>query len=664
MEEKTKDQVPWVPLVILSAILGFVGAVWIGFLQPNPSAGETYNLGVVVCATIVTPIPFIAISIAKFLSSISGKKMSLTTLTCLYTVTIVSAYYMSTYYPFALPARFFTLRFINPDDARYIPSFMAPPATVTEQLMAGGIPIPWGEWAVPLLYWWASSVLFGLFFISISNILRARWIDVEKVPFPHTILAYNVITGTIGGGAPGTRRIANPYVLGLIVGFIYQVLVFTPMLFPWFPDIFGWRTQTCPGGWYYLTPDSPLAGIIGFTNFNKNPLLISIAYLAPKIVLFNTVFWYLVLLVLMQAAYAFGYYTSVPGLSGCGRIWCGSDTVPYGDPYKWILVSNIGGVLALVIFYLFTTRTYIVDTIQAALGKGTLLQAEKGEPMTYRNSYLMLAASFVLLLIILSTTGINLAAAFALILVTAVWFIAGVRIYGLIGFDARSGGTGMSMMKILYPPPADKPDTSWTLSMYFAGTQASDTPQYGWAGPLFASMAAYRLANLAGVDNKNVFKLILITTILAPMSSLLGFIVIMYTFGQSRLQAPNVIQDTINNYSWRALSPSYPTLPPHIPYILAGMAIVGFLTIMHARYVWFPFEPIGFLTATTAHTLLEGAWTMFTVAWVLKELTLRIGGTKAYENYGSPAASGFFLGYVLALLLMGIVSLIRFFFPF
>jgi hypothetical protein len=663
-EKDTGEPVPWIPLIVLSASLGFIGAVWIGFLQPNPFAGEAYNLGVVVCATIVTPISFITISAVKFLSTLTKRKISVTTLTYLYTVTIVSAYYMSTYYPFALPARFFTLRFINPDDAKYIPSLMAPSAAVTEKLMTGGVPIPWEEWTLPILYWWGSSVLFGLFFISISNILRARWINIEKVPFPHTVLAYNIIIGTTKGSKLEARRIVSPYILGLVVGFIYQTLVFTALLFPWFPDVFGWRTQTCPGGWYYLTPDSPLAGIIGFSNFNKNPLLISVAYLAPKTVLFSTVFWYIVFLILMQVAYTSGYYTSIPSLSGCGRIWCGSDTIPFGEPYKWVLISNIGGVLSLVIFYMFTIRTYIMDTIRAALGKGPMLETERNEPMTYRNSYLMLFASFLLILAILHMSGVNLAAAFALIFIACIWFLAGIRIYGLIGFDARSGGLGMAMMKILYPPPAENPDRSWILSMYFAGTQASDAPQYGWGGTLFASMAAYRLANLTGVNNRNVFKLICITAILAPISAILGFLTIMYTFGQSKLHAPNVIQDTIQNYSWRAFSPNYPTTPPHIPYILVGMAIVGFLTIMHARYVWFPLEPIGFLTATTSHTLLEGAWTMFTAAWILKELTLRIGGSKAYENYGVPTASGFFLGYVLAILLAGVVSLTRFFFPF
>lgn len=660
--ETKGEHVPWIPLIFLAAVLGFIGSVWIGFLH---AAADTYNLGVVVCATIVTPIPFIAISLVKFLSNIRGRKVSMTTLTCLYTVTLTSAYFMSTYYPFALPGRIFTLRFINPESAATnVAQFMAPTQEVANHLMTGGFAVPWGDWIVPMLYWGGSSTLFGIFFIAMANVLRARWIDIEKVPFPHTILAYNVMTGTIKSGTEGSRKLVSPYMLGLIIGFVYQVLVFMPMMFPWFPDIFGWRVNTCPGGWVYLTPDSPLAGIIGFSDLNKNPLLIAITYLAPKVVLFNTVFWFLVFLVLMQVAYAMGYLTPEPGLAGCGRIWCGSDTLPYGEPFKWVLVSNVGGVLALVIFYLFTTRAYLMDTIRAAFGGGGLVRAEKDEPITYRSSYLMLLGSFILILVVLSATGLTIAAAIALILVAGIWFLAGIRMYGLIGFDARSGGTGMSFMKVIYPPPSGNPDTSWSLSMYFAGTQASDTPQYGWGGPLFASMSAYRLASLAGVSNKTVFKLLVITTILAPISAIAGFLVMMNTYGQSVLQAPNVIQDTIVHYAGRALGPTYPTTPPYLPYILAGMAIVGFLTIMHARFVWFPFEPIGFLVATTAHTLLEGVWTMFTIAWVLKEITLRVGGTKAYEGIGAPTASGFFLGYVLAIFAAGIISVFRFFFPF
>ncbi|MEM3545979.1 MAG: hypothetical protein QW547_02545 [Candidatus Bathyarchaeia archaeon] len=37
--------------------------------------------------------------------------------------------------------------------------------------------------------------------------------------------------------------------------------------------------------------------------------------------------------------------------------------------------------------------------------------------------------------------------------------------------------------------------------------------------------------------------------------------------------------------------------------------------------------------------------------------TLRIGGSKAYENYGVPVASGFFLDCVLVILMAGVMSL-------
>jgi hypothetical protein len=49
---------------------------------------------------------------------------------------------------------------------------------------------------------------------------------------------------------------------------------------------------------------------------------------------------------------------------------------------------------------------------------------------------------------------------------------------------------------------------------------------------------------------------------------------------------------------------------------------------------------------------------------VLKALTLRIGGSKAYEEHGRPLAGGFLVGYALAVLILGLVGIYRFFFPF
>jgi hypothetical protein len=137
--------------------------------------------------------------------------------------------------------------------------------------------------------------------------------------------------------------------------------------FPWFPDIYGWRTNTCPGGWSYITSDSPLASIIGLATFQKNPMYIAIFYLVPLSISFNVWFWTLVMIILNQLAYMGGYYTGVPQLGGCGRTWCGYDTLTTGDPFKWAVVSNYGAIPALLIMYLYLNRANILETLKCSI---------------------------------------------------------------------------------------------------------------------------------------------------------------------------------------------------------------------------------------------------------------------------------------------------------
>jgi hypothetical protein len=49
---------------------------------------------------------------------------------------------------------------------------------------------------------------------------------------------------------------------------------------------------------------------------------------------------------------------------------------------------------------------------------------------------------------------------------------------------------------------------------------------------------------------------------------------------------------------------------------------------------------------------------------ILKTFTLRIGGSKAYEEHGVLVAGGLLVGYALAVLFVGIIGIFRFFFPF
>ncbi len=45
-------------------------------------------------------------------------------------------------------------------------------------------------------------------------------------------------------------------------------------------------------------------------------------------------------------------------------------------------------------------------------------------------------------------------------------------------------------------------------------------------------------------------------------------------------------------------------------------------------------------------------------------LTLRIGGAKLYEGYSVPIVSGAIVGYMIGMILGGIIWIVRFFTPF
>jgi len=75
-------------------------------------------------------------------------------------------------------------------------------------------------------------------------------------------------------------------------------------------------------------------------------------------------------------------------------------------------------------------------------------------------------------------------------------------------------------------------------------------------------------------------------------------------------------------------------------------------------------HPMGFLLGDGMYITWTGVWTSFLVAWILKYLVLRIGGSKAYEHYAVPFLGGTLVGLVLTVLVGVIVGTVRFFIPF
>jgi len=204
-----------------------------------------------------------------------------------------------------------------------------------------------------------------------------------------------------------------------------------------------------------------------------------------------------------------------------------------------------------------------------------------------------------------------------------------------------------------------------------ARQNGSDGLSLNWGGSLASALAGYKFANLTKTSAKNVYRVMLFTVFLIPILWWLTLLVIAYSQGLARMpfySATSFPRDisyaTDPTIAYGGIAPEVTSGGPWIPYFLAGMVIVWGLSILHATYVSFPLDPYGFLLTFAARSFSEGIWIMVVIAWVLKLVTLRIGGSKAYEKLGIPTATGFLLGYALAILFGGVISAIRFFIPF
>jgi hypothetical protein len=196
-------------------------------------------------------------------------------------------------------------------------------------------------------------------------------------------------------------------------------------------------------------------------------------------------------------------------------------------------------------------------------------------------------------------------------------------------------------------------------------TMMQDDPNWGWYGTACASFASYRIASLTGLSNKGTQKVLLGAMLVAPFFYMISMITMLYTIGGSKIPMASWLtsQGLLNDYILTGGWASMPG-PSQTPQLVVGFAIVGLFTFMHSRFVWFPFEPMGFILGISYASILAGYWFTFLIAWIAKMLTMRLGGSKLYENVGLPVAGGIIAGTIVAVLFGGIIGIYRFFFPF
>ena len=238
----------------------------------------------------------------------------------------------------------------------------------------------------------------------------------------------------------------KPLLIGFLLGLIFEVPIFLQAVFPWFPDIYGWRANTCPAGTWRQDSSSTLAqNIVGLAMMSKDPVAFALFFLAPLSVSFNVWFWSLIMFVLEQVAYQMGYYTGILQEWACCRVLSHSGvSLAESPPFSWGYVSGIGGATAIAAMMLYNSRDYIRQTFKLAIGPhGSISEEEKGEVASYRTAYMVLAAGTIAVILWLMSAGIDLGSALAILIFSIfVSGIAGFYTYSHTGFYALNNLRG------------------------------------------------------------------------------------------------------------------------------------------------------------------------------------------------------------------------------
>lgn len=657
---EVRQKVPWILVIILAIGATFFGQVAITFSVGLGNMKAMYIWGIQGGGLGYAFLSYGLLVLTYPVMKVLGRKFNASTLTYIFTIGTMASYVIGHGWTEQYPVLMAEFRVY--DSENVLGGWWQVPHGLAEQLIAGNLAVDWAAWAPSIFFWTAQFVIFYFLSSAVAIIFRHQWMDVEMIPFPLTIAGHEILKVI----EAKEKRDLRPFMLGILIGLAFEVPVFLQGTFPWFPDLYGYRTNTCCSGTWCMPADNIMASsIVGLTMMIKNPLYYAIFYLAPLSVSFNAWFWTLVVWVLLQVAYYLGYYTGMLSTGGsCRQLWGGPNSTFISPPFGWDYLSGIGGMVGLTVFGLYQRRAYLAETVKAAMKKPSKLSdIEKNEPMSYRSAYVMFVVGCILMTALLMSAGIDLAAALVIIFPTTLMlYFAGLLAWGSTGCNLAWSWSAHSpwALHTLWPQVPSNYNTDWVMSHWLAFNPGTNFQ--GYEKGLFGPTQSFKMGQLTNTSTKDIYKIATVTLVLGLVTATLTSVWLYNTFGSSRLGTArcNIIKYCAGSIEKIGAMPG---LPEMYTYAAIGFLMTGLLSILHARYVWFPFEPLGFVIATAQSTQQLGVWSAFLFAWVTKSIVLRTGGSKLYER-SIGIVGGYIVSAVVVCFIATIIGNVKFFFPF
>jgi len=645
-EVKPKSIITWRFVIIIcaiSAISAILAQTFNIFTPPWAQNAQAISVNV----------PFVVMFLAVLVGNLIPRRVSMKHIAIISAVAQLSIYHFMQNSVTSIYDNFIAARTAPAPYKELIDWVWGPELQYIQQMLNGGIhDVPWRVWLPSLCWWMLFGFLWFLFYSSFLSIVRRRWIDIELLPYP----ASYQWTIPIIAAAPERRakglapeRRFNFFLVGLGIGFFYMWPPVLRFLVPWFPDIYGWSGANYIQWWLGAVnvPATPLGKkIVAFLALPTNMVQYATAMLIPLDILLSIWVTALTVMGLCQVAYLKGYYS---GILSVGDMHDRREMLGTMAPFKLYAVF-LGMGVSIIIFWLLLNWRYMVDTIRAAI-KGPTREEWENEALPYRVAWTIFAASIIALILMYYSAGATVTGALAILLTFFLIHMSGARIYGL----SLSGGPADWM----YLP---------SITMYvFPNVTSVEQVTAAYANTMLLTnrptecMACatnvalwFKVAKDVGVRPRDMYIAMTLAMAVASVIVWPYVLKLYYEIGIS-----GSVRGILQNW-WipRFMDPvTWQTIPgvrPWWPHALAGAILVGILSYLRVRFIWWPFDPVGVYIGVNNAT--PNPWPYF-VGWVVKYLVVKFGGMRVHDEVLIPLVAGVSIGSALCWFIGGVAAL-------
>lgn len=628
----------------------------------------------------IAPGPFFIVLVLIFLSIIpSFKRLEIRHVNIILATTMMVSLTSSFRYPLSAMFQLMPIRLNEPWQSKlnpFLPTFWVPPANIIEPAIAGGIPVPWGDWIPVIMFWTLWGIGGYLLGASLAMMMRRRFVEVERMSFPvATVLTELLVfwergedVTTSGGEKPRYSR-KRLVLIGLGIGILTVLPWILRMSFAWFPSLYGWETSPWMGHAGVLSIEHAIPALhyaLPFASLyaSFNPIWIAIGIFCSLDVLFSAwIAWIIFEIIIPVVLTNAGFYPSPGPWSSSSR----GHIIMKTGIYRSQAFFDIGMVyLGLSIWPLILGRRYLIEIARAII-KPRPGEAER-EGFTYRTMFIIFIISVVLIGALALISGAGIISAFFLIIFGILAILSMARVHGeAVSFmDSFQHFFQANLYWTCFPGWTDEMVnqnyfTTMVLGHSLFGRDFVNNP----GGTSAYAFNNYKLQLRSGAWVRDLFIASTLGVIVSLPIALVTLVNIGYIAGVTKTPGGNSAYWWVWSFipTWMPSGAIVAPEAPYWPQAIIGFFATGALIFLRARFAWFPLNAVGIAIGATTAQWFQGHAAGFLVSWIIKYTIIKTAGARVHDRYVVPFTAGFIGGWMFGLLIGTALSVLKFFFP-